>query len=193
MTEPTSTRILQCVDRFRAGDPNAADELFRSIGKRLEQLARRMLVGFPTVRPHADTFDVVQGASMRLLSAIRDLRPETSRDFFNLAAVQIRRELLDLARRFSGRGKIGDDDCTAPDPADRAPANEELDVWTRFHEAVEQLPVEEREAIGLVFYHGHTRGEAAEILGVCERTIHRWWQSGCVRLNERLGGELPTT
>jgi len=192
MTEPTSTRILQCVDRYRAGDATAADDLFRSIGKRLDHLARRMLVGFPTVRLHADTSDVVQGASMRLLNALRDLRPDTARDFFNLASVQIRRELLDLARRFSGRS-VGDADSDSPDPADRAPANEDLDLWTRFHEAVEKLPVEEREAIGLVFYHGYTRGEAAEILGVSERTVFRWWQAGCQRLNERLGGDLPMT
>lgn len=193
MTEPTSTKILQCVDRFRAGDPKAADELFRSIGNRLDHLARRMLAGFPTVKHYAETDDVVQGASMRLLTAIRDLRPETSRDFFNLAAVQIRRELLDLSRRFCGRPWASDDNSTQTDPADRAPLHDEIDQWTRFHEAVEKLPVEEREAIGLVFYHGCTRGEAAEILGVSERTVHRWWQSGCERLNERLGGDLPMT
>jgi DNA-directed RNA polymerase specialized sigma24 family protein len=53
------------------------------------------------------------------------------------------------------------------------------------------LPVEEREAIGLLFYHGYSRVEAAQIFGVNERTISRWWQSGCERLKKQLGGELP--
>lgn len=192
MSSESSVELLACVDRFRAGDPKAADELFRAVGLRMDHLARRMLAGFPTVRPFADTSDVVQGASMRLLNALRDLRPQSSQEFFSLAAMQIRRELLDLARRFAGHGSIGiGDDTERPELADRAPAGDELDFWTRFHEAVEKLPVEEREAIGLVFYHGRTRSEAAEILGVTERTIYRWWQSGCERLNQRLGSELP--
>jgi RNA polymerase sigma factor (sigma-70 family) len=192
MCDQVSTRILECVDRFRAGDATAADDLFRTVGERLEHLARRMLAGFPTVRPVADAGDVVQGAAMRLLSALRQLRPQSSREFFNLAAVQIRRELLDLARRVACRTKpdsLNGDART--DFTDPAPVGDDLDRWTSFHEAVEKLPVEEREAIGLVYYHGRSRGEAAEILGVNERTISRWWQSGCERLKERLGGELP--
>ncbi len=193
MADESSAFILQCVDRYQAGDKTAADELFRTVGQRLDHLARRMLAGFPTVRPYADTSDVVQGASMRLLNALRELRPKSSREFFSLAAMQTRRELLDLARRFSGRRKIhSGEDAEQSHLTDRTPANDEIDLWTRFHEAVEGLPVEEREAIGLVFYHGRSRGEAAEILGVSERTVFRWWQSGCERLNERLGGELPT-
>lgn len=191
MATEETLMLLQNVDRFRAGDLKAADQLFRTIGQRLEHLARRMLTDFPTVRSFADEGDVVQGASLRLLSALRELRPQSSREFFGLAAVQIRRELLDLARQFTARmhPHVGKDEET--EPHDRAPAGDELDLWTRFHQAVEKLPVEEREAIGLIFYHGRSRLEAAEILGVSERTIGRWWQSGCERLNKQLGGELP--
>jgi RNA polymerase sigma factor (sigma-70 family) len=159
---------------------------------RLEELARRMLAGFPNVRRHADPVDVAQGASMRLLNALRDLRPESARAFFDLAAMQIRRELLDLARHFASRESAAIETGDGRyDPDDRAPAADELDLWSRFHQAVERLPVEEREAIGLIFYHGRTRAEAAAILGVSERTVHRWWQSGRERLTERLGSELP--
>src|SRR5262245_20078634 len=103
MSSHDSVNIIQSVDRIRAGDLCGADELFRTVGRRMEALARRMLAGFPTVRPHVDSSDVVQGASIRLLNALRDLRPASSREFFSLAAMQIRRELLDLARRYSGR------------------------------------------------------------------------------------------
>jgi RNA polymerase sigma-70 factor (ECF subfamily) len=165
--------------------------LFRTVGHRLEHLARRMLYGFPTVRPYADSTDIVQGASIRLLNALRELRPGSSREFFNLAAVQVRRELLDLARRYSGRCWKTADESSRPEPHDRSPEHGELDLWTRFHEAVENLPTEEREAVGLLFYHGRTQGEAAEILGVSERTLQRWWQAGCELLKLRLGNELP--
>jgi RNA polymerase sigma-70 factor (ECF subfamily) len=192
MTEEDSVQIRTCVDRYRAGDQKAADDLFRTVGRQLERLAGRMLRSYPNVRPHADPADVVQGASLRLLNALRELRPENSRHFFNLAATQMRRELIDLARKLRVRPGFNDrEELAATEPADRRPAGDDLDLWTRFHDAVERLPVEEREAIGLLFYHGYSRVEAAQIFGVNERTISRWWQSGCERLKERLGGELP--
>lgn len=194
MTEENSVQISDCIDRFRAGDRKAADELFRTVGRQLEKLAGRMLRSFPTVRPHAEPADVVQGASLRLLNALQELRPENSRHFFNLAATQMRRELIDLARRLRIRPGFSDrEDIASNEPADRNHPADDLEFWTRFHEAVERLPVEEREAVGLLFYHGCTRAEAAEIFGINERTISRWWQSGCERLKLQLGRELPTT
>ena len=46
------------VNRLRAGDRAAADDLLRAVGGRLERLARRMLRGYPVVRSGADTGDV---------------------------------------------------------------------------------------------------------------------------------------
>src|SRR5688572_11123324 len=150
------------VGRVRAGDRAAADELIRAVAVRLERLARRMLRDFPGVRAAAETGDVLQGALLRLVNALRDLKPESTRDFVNLAALQVRRELLDLARHFGARGhgrhvadpQTGDFGSAAPD----SPA--ELELWSRFHEAVEDLPAEERETVGLLFYHGYTRAQA---------------------------------
>jgi hypothetical protein len=30
------------------------------------------------------------------------------------------------------------------------------------------------------------------VLGVSARTVRRWWQSACLLMNERLGGDLPS-
>ena len=193
MSESSSVRILSLVDRFRAGDLKAADELLRAVNTRLEELSRRMLAGFPSVQRHAEWGDILQGASIRLLNSLRELRPATARDFFNLASMQIRRELLDLSRHVSIRKLSTQPEDDSLEPLDPAPASDDLDLWSRFHEQVEKLPVEEREAIGLVFYHGKTRAEAAEILSVSERTVYRWWQSACERLKERLGDDLLTS
>src|SRR5262245_54606450 len=136
------------ISRWRAGDNAAADELLRACAGRLERLARKMLRGFPTVRGQADTADVLQGACMRLLAALRAVRPETTREFFSLAGLQMQRELLDLARqasRWKAKG-LGDD------PA--APTDDDLELWARFHEAVVALPAERREVVVLIFYHG---------------------------------------
>ena len=40
--------------------------------------------------------------------------------------------------------------------AEPAADPEDLDLWCRFHEAVEGLPVPEREVVSLTFYHGST-------------------------------------
>jgi RNA polymerase sigma factor (sigma-70 family) len=56
---------------------------------------------------------------------------------------------------------------------------------------VEHLPEDEREVVGLIFYHGWTQAEAAELLGVDARTVRRRWRSACLRLSEELGGHLP--
>src|SRR5438045_2374951 len=102
--EPTlSTKELHgWLDRMRAGDPAAADELVRRVGGRLERLAHKMLRRYRNVRRWADTDDVYQGAMLRLLHSLRQVRPGSVRDFFGLAAEHLRRELLDLARHFYG-------------------------------------------------------------------------------------------
>ncbi len=197
---PMDTLQMQrCVECWQAGDRAAADELLRALGTRLEYLARKMLQGFPNVRGWAETMDVLQGSLVRLLNTLQNLRPESTRHFFNLAAVHIRRELLDLARSVRGEG-FAQLTLTSPTSDSQAPGlsqaadkkvEEDLDLWCRFHEAVEQLPPEEREVLGLVFYHGWTQAQIAELFQVDERTVRRRWQAACLRLNRLVGEQLP--
>lgn len=181
------------VARFRDGDRAAADDLLRAVAARLDQLAGRMLRNFPGVRTGADTGDVVQGAMLRLTAALRDVDPVSTRAFAGLAALQVRRELLDLARHFARGVKARlSDPGTADYGTGGGDSPADLELWARFHAAAGDLPADEREAFGLLYYHGHTRAEAALLLGVSERTVYRWWAAACGRLVERLGGELPT-
>jgi RNA polymerase sigma factor (sigma-70 family) len=200
MPEPSfnSVNLQKYIDRWQSGDRSAADELLRATGARLEKLARRMTRSFPNVRRQADTGDVLQNSLLRLLRTLQTLRPATTRDFFNLAAVHIRRELIDLARRCKGKACVtldlpNDSDLPAvPQPAEpeAATATEDFDLWVRFHEAVDELPVEEREVVGLVFYHGWTQVRIAELFHVDERTIRRRWSSACEHLRELIGGDV---
>jgi RNA polymerase sigma-70 factor (ECF subfamily) len=146
-----TTQLHAWLDRLHAGDRAAADALLRATAGRLERLARRMLRGFPNVRPWADTDDVLQGALLRLLRTLDALRPAATRDFVNLAAVHIRRELLDLARHFGGACGVGANHASGSLAGVPAPADDsgELDRWAAFHAAVEQLPAAEREVVGL--------------------------------------------
>lgn len=199
MSDPLfNTVVLQaCLDRWRAGEREAADELLRAVQTRLQKLAARMTRGFPNVRGLADTDDVLQNSVIRLLKTLRILKPATPRDFFNLAAVHIRRELIDLARRTRGKETVP---LAAPGSSDAprahepvAPALSDTDQWVRFHEAVDQLPLEEREVVGLVFYHGWTQNKIAELFQVDERTIRRRWASACkkIRVSAGTGMDSP--
>jgi RNA polymerase sigma-70 factor (ECF subfamily) len=187
------------IARWQAGDRDAADELVRAVAGRLQYLAHRMLGGFANVRREADTADVLQGSLLRLLNTLRTIQPASTRDFVNLAAVHIRRELLDLARHCAVRKRVAADggaggdsrgDILAAAAAPDTPPDE-LELWSRFHEAVERLEVEEREVVSLTFYHGWTQGQIAEVLQVDERTVRRRWQSACLKLHRMVGGELP--
>jgi RNA polymerase sigma factor (sigma-70 family) len=195
-----TTQLHGWVERLRAGDAAAANELVRAVTARLERLARKMLRGFPNVRLHAQTDDVLQSALMRLLRGLREVSLASMRDFYNLAAGMLRRELLDLARHYAranrhgaaARGGPAPDDSAAPAEAaaPAAPAGD-LERWTQFHEEVEKLPVEEREVVGLIFYHGWGQAEVAELFGVTVRTVQRRWGSALLKLH-RLLGEADT-
>lgn len=179
------------VARWQQGDRQAADELLRAVAGQLERLARKMLRAFPSVRGWADTCDVQAGATLRLLTALRTVQPNSTREFFGLSAVQIRRELLDLAEAHSRRRAVGlDDEQAAAIPAR---TSDEMEIWAEFHRAVETLPSEEREVVSLVFYHDWKQAQVAELLGVDERTIRRYWRSALDRLSEKLKGRLPNS
>jgi RNA polymerase sigma factor (sigma-70 family) len=182
-----TSHLLRLLDRIRAGDRAAADELFRHLGDRLERLARKMLRGFPAVQCWEEVDDVLQNAALRLLRALREVRPASTTKFFGLAAKQIRRELLDLKRHY--RHWIS----AAPghESADPAPGLDELEEWCEFHRQIEGLPEDERAVVDLHFYQGLTKAEAAELLGVDVRTVQRRWNAALQRLCSLRRGEGP--
>ncbi len=198
MSDPTvnTVRLHALVDRIQAGDLAARDELLHGVCNRLERLARKMLRRFPGVRRWAQTDDVLQNALLRLLRALQQVRPDSTRSFFNLAAEQMRRELLDMARHFFGphghaahyaSGVLAEDGAApAADPPDRAEAPGDLERWCRFHEEVEKLPAEEREVVGLIYYHGWAQAAVAELFQVNVRTVQRRWQAAMLKLHEYL-------
>jgi RNA polymerase sigma-70 factor (ECF subfamily) len=138
---------------------------------------------------------------LRLCRALREVQPSTVADVFRLATAQIRRELLDLARRYSGAhglganhagaAKAGKSATARPYPPDTTHDPDRLAAWTDFHRAAEALPAEEREAFDLLFYQGLSQAEAAAVLGVAEITIKRRWRAARMRLVQTLGGKLP--
>jgi RNA polymerase sigma factor (sigma-70 family) len=203
MAEASSQTLqLQAhLERMRAGDLAARDELFRQVCGRLERLTRKMLKGFPGVKRWAETDDVLQSALVRLLRALQHVQPASMREFFALTAEQIRRELLDLARHYYGpegeganhASHAGDSSSLRPayDKADDSQEPSVLAAWGEFHQQVSQLPPEEREVVDLLFYQELTQAEAAELLGVTVRTVQRRWQAALLKLHDILKAQWP--
>jgi RNA polymerase sigma-70 factor (ECF subfamily) len=190
-----SAVLCDWLARMRAGDRAAREDLFRTLGGQLERQARAMLRRFPAVRRWVETDDVLHNALLRLLRALREVEPASTREFFGLAALQMRRELLNLARQCAPKAGPGvlppTGDATlaaAVEPADEGDDPAELERWCRFHQAVEGLPAEEREVVGLVYYHGWTQAEVAGLFGVSERTVRRRWETALVKLQRLLAG-----
>jgi RNA polymerase sigma factor (sigma-70 family) len=198
-----SVALGDLLARARAGDEAARSDLISRSQRRLEVLARKMLRGFPTVHRWEQTLDVLQSSMIRLIRALESVTPGTTREFFGLAAEQIRRELLDLARHYQGPHghahhyrsgvieKNADGDKKAAEVPERPEDSAELDRWAAFHVAVEQLPTEEREVVMLSFYHGWTQAQIAELFGVDQRTIRRWWAAAGMKLQTALHGKVP--
>jgi RNA polymerase sigma factor (sigma-70 family) len=205
MTDASSqtVQIQMWIDRLRGGDETARAQLLRCACGRLHKLARKMLKGYPKVRRWEQTDDVLQNAVLRLHRTLQQLPVATSGDFFRLAALNIRRELLDLARHYYGplgQGArhasspgqpSGSDNFTPAAPVDLSGDPTRLAAWSDFHQQIEALPDEEREIFDLLWYQGLTQAEAAEVLGASQRTVKRRWQSARLRLHDALGGEVP--
>jgi len=198
MSDPSfnSVMLQKYIDGWQAGDRSAADELLRVAGVRLEKLARRMCRSFRT-SASGPRRDVLQNSLIRLLRTLQSMRPVTTRDFFNLAAstsagscsTSPATSAPDLGALDQPAAAFERNGRAHAEPA--SPQPQDFDVWARFHEAVDQLPAEEREVVGLVFYHGWTQARIAELFQVDERTIRRRWAAACQRLREIVGGSIP--
>jgi RNA polymerase sigma-70 factor (ECF subfamily) len=201
--DPT-VRIQTWLDRMQAGDSAARDELLGYACDRLRRLARKMLKGFGRVKRWEETDDVFQNALLRLWTALDQVRPRSVQAFFGLAALQIRRELIDLARQYYGpegagthHATLGEEDSDASTPLagfeqlDTTYEPSRLAIWSEFHRQVDALPAEEREVFDLVWYQGLSQPRAAALLDVSEATLKRRWWSARQRLHGALEGLLP--
>src|SRR3954465_7183406 len=167
MTQTSEAQDL--LERHRAGDPSAREGLISLAQGRFVALARSMLRRYPHVRRWEETDDLLQAALIRLHRGLAVVRPGDVPHFDNLAATQIRRELIGLARSYHGPEGLGANHHTDPGErlaqvADGYGMPESLEEWTAFHEAVERLPEEERRVMDLLWYRGLTHSQAAESL-----------------------------
>lgn len=192
MSDSENQATLVLLRQARSGDAQALDALLRHVGARLQLLAQRMLGEFPRVRRWAETGDVLQNAVLRLMNALRDVKPDSAREFFALASLQVRRELIDLVRHYHGANGIGANHHTHPlGPPDHPDARDDgasLIQWGELHEQIEALPEEERAVVNLIFYQGLSQADASDVLNISVRTVQRRWHAALVKLHRAWNG-----
>jgi RNA polymerase sigma-70 factor (ECF subfamily) len=182
-TVGSDTQLQGLLDQSLQGNPAAKEALLYHACDRLLRLTRKMFHGNPGLRRWMQTDDVFQNSLVRLHRALSQTEVVDVRHFFNLATVQIRRELLDLARKTFGPHGIGRNHHTDFQPADETGGSlhrvseepEDLERWEAFHQRAEALPDEEREVFDFLYYEGLLQPEAAKVLEVSERTIRNRW------------------
>lgn len=179
-----------------------SEDALRAILESLRPLTSSMLASFPDVQRWDQTDDVIQNAAIRSLLALRDSPPKTRRHFENLVALQVRRALIDLGRRYAIRvgmnrnrwtPSLSDSDCDrACDFQDNAESDPQgLIEWVELHEQIENLPDEEQEVFQLIWYRSLSKEEVAELINVDLRTVQRRWRSARETLASRYGGLPP--
>ncbi len=94
--------IERCIERLRNGESEVRGELLNFAFERLQHMARKMKRDFDAVGRWEQTDDVMQNASLRLYEALDQVAIADVRHFYRLAALQIRRELIDLCRHYQG-------------------------------------------------------------------------------------------
>jgi RNA polymerase sigma factor (sigma-70 family) len=199
--ETTLVGMASCLDRLKAGDLSARDDLLRMSYHRLDVMVRRMFKRDDRLRAWEQPEDVLQNAALRLWRALKGVTPGTVQEFLGLAATQIRRELLDLARHYfgpQGQGSnqyslapvVGSERSTSPmfegvettyDPA-------RLALWTEFHCVVESLPADERSLCEMLWYLGLPQEDVAQLLGLDVSTIKRRWRGVRLKLHRAVQG-----
>jgi RNA polymerase sigma-70 factor (ECF subfamily) len=135
-----------------------------TLGRRYPRLAK----GPFNVQPE----DLLGAVAERLIKAMRNVRPAHVGEFFALTMKHIRWELNGLVRQLDAhRYEPLRSDVTARQPE---PSDEQFSpLGYRVLEAIQGLEQSDQEIFSLVRLQGMTQRDAAEVLGMNEKTVQR--------------------
>ena len=194
--ENTTVVVQRYLDQLAADSP--AEPIVRALldraVRRLHLLCATLLHrGYPRLtRPplNLQAEELLSTVAERLLKAMREVRPQTVRQFFALANQHMRWELNDLARRLDVQPPVAElREELVPEPASSSSGLGPQ--GRRMLEAIDNLPADEREAFDLVRVQGMTQTEAARLLGVATVTVKRRLNRGLRLLTEQLSDLRP--
>jgi RNA polymerase sigma-70 factor (ECF subfamily) len=194
--ERTTVVVQRYLDELAGGSP--AEPVVRALLDRsvcrLHQLCCTLLYrSYPRLtRPplNLQADEMLSAVVGRLLTALREARPTSVRQFFALAGQHMRWELNDMARRLDEQPAAVELDeglVPAPDGSDSGLSPDAH----RIFEAIDHLPEDEREVFDLVRIQGMPQAEAARVLGVSPMTVKRRLNRGLQLLTAALGDLHP--
>jgi len=197
MSKEDTTVVVQRYLNDLAGD-SSAEPIVRALldgaVRRLHLLCATLLhrsyprLTQPPLNLQAE--ELLSAVAERLLKAMREVRPQTVRQFFALANQHMRWELNDLARRLDEQpAAVVLREGLVPGPASSGSGL--TPDGLRMLEAIGALPPDEREVFDLVRVQGMTQTEAARVLGVAPVTVKRRLNRGLRLLTEKLGDLRP--
>jgi RNA polymerase sigma-70 factor (ECF subfamily) len=177
---------------IQAGDATAREKLISESQERFRRLASKMLRGFPGVaRIAGQTEDVLQPVLLRLYDVLQKKKFDSGQAYVAYVASMIRHELLDLCRKY--RQELKQRITNGPDSNGKIPieriaqsASKDIEAWSQLHEAVEQLPEDEKAVIEHRCFGRWSRQETAVILAIDEKTVTRRYGKAIEKLGRSL-------
>jgi RNA polymerase sigma factor (TIGR02999 family) len=169
-----SERITDLLHQVREGNPEATDRLYHAVYSELRRIASRQLQG---ERPgHTlGTTGLVHETYLKLADQTR-VQWQDRAHFYRVAAVAMRRILVDYARRHRAKRRGGELRRVTLD--EKATATERAETLLALDEALERLSgLNPRlsQVVECRYFGGLTEEETAEALGVTTRTVQRDW------------------
>jgi RNA polymerase sigma factor (TIGR02999 family) len=180
------TRILERVNR---NEPGAFDELVPLVYEELRRRARGHLAGRRnghTLQPTA----LVHEAFLKLGGAsVGKAVWQDSRHFYNAAAEVMRQILVSHGRRSSAKKRGGDARRVGLSGVEPISEGSNEPDWDALDRALNELrAMDERRyrVVMLRYFTGLTDAQAAQALGVSEKTVERDWATAKVFLRGRM-------
>ncbi len=191
----SSSEFDDLLRQLEQGDERAKERLIELAQERLRIRVRQMLSRFPAVHRFEDTSDVLQEILIKLHQNLSRLKPRDSKHFLSLAALSIRRTLLNLAQSVRRLPKYETDlgvdydeiALTLDQIAEIDYDSERLERWTEIHKYIDGLPEARKVLFDLLFYLGMTRENAAEQLGIPYDTLKKRWIRARQAFGEHFG------
>ena len=172
--DPERTQITDLLLQVRQGDRQAMDRLFGAVYQDLHRLAHQRLLG---ERPgHTlGTTGLVHETYFRLVDQNR-VEWKDRGQFFGVAALAMRRILVDYARRHLAQRRGGGD---APLTMEQDVVSEERsEVLVALDEALvrlAELSPRMSQVVECRYFGGLNEDETAEALGLSKRSVQREW------------------
>lgn len=176
--------LMDLLQRVRADDRNAANELIEVCCERVRQLASAQLRKFPGVRRWEETDDIAQRVFVKVAEAASRRDYESAEHFYRSTATVIRNQMIDLARHYCGAEGMGANHASrSPESGiwdggeGQLPDPVSLVEWSEIHETIGTLSDESRQMFELIYYHGLSTDAAGEVLDISPRQARRRWRS----------------